>query len=157
MRKQMTVAVYYDDDKILLAMKKRGFGVDRYNGFGGRVETGETIEECAKREIFEEGGIVVEDLEKRGVVDFEFDGKTGEVLEVNFFRILKYTGLPRETDEMRPEWFKVDSLPYEKMFPADRVIFPYLLGGQKFSGRVLYNQSLDAIVEKDIRVVDSLE
>ena len=40
---------------ICLAMKKRGFGVNRWNGVGGKVDDqNETIEEAAKRETKEE-------------------------------------------------------------------------------------------------------
>lgn len=38
-----------NDDNILLGMKKRGFGVGWWNGFGGKVHSDETIFEAAKR------------------------------------------------------------------------------------------------------------
>jgi len=38
-----------EQDRILLGMKKRGFGAGWWNGFGGKVQQGETIEEAAKR------------------------------------------------------------------------------------------------------------
>lgn len=34
---------------VLLGMKKRGFGAGKWNGFGGKVQPGETIEEAARR------------------------------------------------------------------------------------------------------------
>ena len=37
------------DDQILLAMKKRGFGSDRYNGVGGKIEPGDTVEQAMIR------------------------------------------------------------------------------------------------------------
>ena len=45
-------------------MKKRGFGVGKWNGFGGKVEAGETVVEAAAREVTEECGYSVktEDL-----------------------------------------------------------------------------------------------
>lgn len=46
-------------DQILLGMKKRGFGMGKWNGFGGKVEPGETIEEGALREMAEESGVCV--------------------------------------------------------------------------------------------------
>jgi hypothetical protein len=36
-------------NKILLGYKKRGFGVNKWNGLGGKCEPGESIIECAKR------------------------------------------------------------------------------------------------------------
>lgn len=38
----------------LLGLKKRGFGEGKYNGFGGKVEQGETIRQAAIRELQEE-------------------------------------------------------------------------------------------------------
>ena len=54
MKKQLTLVAVLKENNILLGMKKRGFGEGRWNGFGGKVETGETIEEGAKRELKEE-------------------------------------------------------------------------------------------------------
>ena len=47
--KLLTLAFVCRDREILLGFKKRGFGAGRWNGFGGKVENGETIEEGAKR------------------------------------------------------------------------------------------------------------
>ena len=47
--KLYTLALIRNNDNILLGMKKRGFGVGRWNGFGGKVHSGETILEAAKR------------------------------------------------------------------------------------------------------------
>lgn len=35
--------------EILLGLKKRGFGEGKWNGFGGKVEPGETIPQAAAR------------------------------------------------------------------------------------------------------------
>lgn len=42
------------DGKVLLGRKKRGFGVSKWNGFGGKIEAGETFLQCAVRELREE-------------------------------------------------------------------------------------------------------
>eukprot|EP00729_Bicosta_minor_P028396 gene28396-12164_t len=49
-----------ETSRILLGMKKRGFGAGKWNGFGGKVEVGETIVEGAVREMQEESGLVVQ-------------------------------------------------------------------------------------------------
>ena len=43
--------------QVLLGMKKKGFGVGKWNGFGGKVELGESIAQGAHRELTEEAGI----------------------------------------------------------------------------------------------------
>ncbi len=35
--------------RILLGRKKRGFGKEKWNGFGGKIDAGETFRECAVR------------------------------------------------------------------------------------------------------------
>jgi len=111
-KKIMTLCLVHEHPRVLLGMKKRGFGAGRWNGFGGKLHEGETIEEAAKREVLEETGLTVEELSKRGVVDFEFENDP-TILEVHIFRIEKYAGEPAETEEMRPQWFTVDEIPFK--------------------------------------------
>ena len=47
--KLLTLVMIMKNDKILLGMKKRGFGVNRWNGFGGKLQPGESILDAAKR------------------------------------------------------------------------------------------------------------
>ena len=47
--KLLTLLFVMRPNQVLLGMKKRGFGVGRWNGFGGKVQVGETIEDAAKR------------------------------------------------------------------------------------------------------------
>ena len=47
--KILTLAFVRRHGEILLGFKKRGFGAGKWNGFGGKVEAGETIEDAAKR------------------------------------------------------------------------------------------------------------
>ena len=70
----------------------------RYNGFGGKVESNETIEQGAKREVLEEAGIKVQKLEKVGIHEFEFAHDKGNILEVHVFQVLEYSGEPIETE-----------------------------------------------------------
>lgn len=47
--KLFTLIVVMNGDEVLLGMKKRGFGIGKWNGFGGKVEAGETIADSAIR------------------------------------------------------------------------------------------------------------
>ena len=84
-RKILTLCIIHKDDSVLLGMKKRGFGAGRWNGFGGKVQEGETIEDALKRELQEEAGIKAEHLDKAGIIDFEFKGNP-EILQVHIFK-----------------------------------------------------------------------
>ena len=106
-RKLLTLSLILKDNKILLGMKKRGFGQGRWNGFGGKVIEGETIEEAAKRELKEEVGILAKKLERRGILRFTFDNSPNELLEVHVFLVSEFEGKPLESEEMKPQWFKI--------------------------------------------------
>jgi 8-oxo-dGTP diphosphatase/2-hydroxy-dATP diphosphatase len=157
MKKQLTLCVVIRDNKILLGMKKRGFGVGRWNGFGGKVDAGETIEDAAKRELKEESGIVAKALEKIGILEFEFQNDP-KILEVHIFRIDRFEGEPIETEEMRPKWFDKATIPYDQMWSDDIYWLPLLLAGKKFRGRFLFDKPSDAdyaskIISKEIEEV----
>lgn len=137
--KQLTLCFIVQGDKILLGMKKRGFGEGRWNGFGGKVAPGETIREAALREIREEVGVTPQDLEEYGVINFEFENDP-KVLEVHIFKVTAFTGTPAESEEMRPQWFDLDKIPYEEMWSDDIYWIPLLLAGKKFKGRFCFDK-----------------
>ena len=133
MKKKYTLCVIHQNDHVLLGMKKRGFGKNRWNGFGGKLEEGETLKEAAMRELKEEVGIIPLSLKKRGILLFR--GVVKEILEVHVFGITSFEGDPIETEEMRPQWFKTKEIPFENMWPDDKHWFPLLLSGKSFHGR----------------------
>ena len=153
MKKQMTLCIVRQGNRVLLGMKKKGFGAGRWNGFGGKVEAGETVEAAARREIKEEAGIEVTDIEKIGIIDFEFKGKEG-ILEVNIYRSTDFIGEPVESDEMKPQWFAADKIPFTEMWPDDIHWFPLFLAGKKFIGRFLFGEDGgNTIVEQELKEV----
>jgi len=142
MKKQLTLTIVYRNDKVLLGLKKRGFGVGRWNGFGGKVEEGETITEAAIRELKEESGIEAIEIEKMGILDFEFESEA-KVLQVHIFRVTNFNAGPVETDEMTPQWFDAAKIPFDNMWPDDIYWLPYLLEGKKFKGKFLFDRPSD--------------
>jgi mutator protein MutT len=112
--KQLTLVIVTNGNRILLGMKKRGFGAGLYNGFGGKVEPGETIEEAAKRELWEEVGIVANELSNVGQLEFVFADESPDLL-VHLFLLSPYEGEVTESEEMKPEWYTFDTIPYSQM------------------------------------------
>lgn len=47
--KLLTLVLVVQPGRVLLGMKKRGFGAGKWNGFGGKVQPGESIEDAARR------------------------------------------------------------------------------------------------------------
>jgi ADP-ribose pyrophosphatase YjhB (NUDIX family) len=138
MKKILTLGYLIKENEICLGMKKRGFGEGNWNGYGGKVEEGESIEEATIREVKEESGVIVElgALNKVAIVEFFF--KDGKHLEVHTFFVREWKGVPVETEEMRPEWFPYEKIPYEKMWADDEYWFPRALAGEKLLGKVWF-------------------
>lgn len=131
--RKVTLCFLLRENEICLAMKKRGFGAGKYNGVGGKLDEGETVEQAALREVQEEIGVAVsiKDLEHAGTVTFTFTTKPDWDQEVHIFLIRKWNGDPIETEEMAPEWFALHEIPYEKMWIDDKHWLPTVLEGKK--------------------------
>lgn len=157
MKSIQTLVIIHWDGKVLLGMKKRGFGAGRWNGFGGKVKEGETIEAAAKRELQEEAGIEAVGLQKIGLLNFEFMGKE-DTIEGHIFSASEIVGLPTESEEMKPQWFDTDKIPYAEMWPDDPYWMPFLLTGRKFVGRFKFGEDGGkTVVEKEIHEVQDFK
>lgn len=96
-----------EDDEVLLIQSKN-FRGDYYGLVAGFVETGETLEEAACREIMEETGICVQNLQYRASQPWPFPS----VLMVGFTAEYKSGTLHLQTSELRKgDWFKRSALP----------------------------------------------
>lgn len=146
------------DDHVLLAMKNQGLGEGRWNGFGGKVEEGESVEEAAIRELKEEVSIDATEIHRMGVLEFSFQNNP-KILEVHVFRVDDFQGEPIESEEMlRPQWFHFDSIPYDKMWSDDEFWLPLLIERKRFEGRFLFDRPSDAeysakIIENELKVI----
>jgi len=136
------------EGKVLLGMKKRGFGAGRMNGFGGKVEQGESILEAAKRELHEEANIIATDITACGQIFFAFEDSP-VLMDVHVYRVDKWDGVIQETEEMQPAWHSVKSaqegsadapdlpaIPFDRMWPDDTLWLPSFLAGKTIVGRV---------------------
>lgn len=130
-----TLVYLFRDGEILLAMKKRGFGEGMWNGAGGKVKDGESVREAAVRETQEEIGVTPQLSEPHGTIDFT--DPDGSRWTVHVFRTETFGGEPGESEEMRPQWFSVEDIPYDQCWDDDRYWLPLLISGKKFSARVV--------------------
>lgn len=154
--KQLTLLFLRKQDEVLLAMKKRGFGANRWNGVGGKLDEGETIEEALVRETQEEIGVTPLDYERVADIVFheQHEGKQTEMY-VAVFTTYTWVGEPSESEEMAPQWFHTQEIPYTQMWPDDEYWLPQVLDGKKLRA-VFHLDDHDQIVSKQVTEVHAL-
>ena len=138
--RQCTLCLLIKNEQILLAMKKRGFGMGRWNGTGGKVEAGEEIIDAAKRETKEEIGVDIINPEKFGVFHFSFPHKPEFDQDVHLFVAKKWDGEPTESEEMLPKWFSFNEIPYDKMWDDDKHWLGRVLKGEKLEADFVFGE-----------------
>lgn len=126
-------------DQICLAMKKRGFGAGKWNGVGGKPEPEDlSIEATARREAFEEIGVQPQEIEKVGEMQFEFPHNPDWNMRVHVYFCEEWTGEPAESEEMKPEWYKIEDIPHNQMWADDWYWLPKALRGEYIEATFKY-------------------
>jgi 8-oxo-dGTP diphosphatase len=117
-------------EEFLLQLKSKGrFGEGFWNAPGGKIQTGETPEEAARREVEEETGLVIKSLEKVGELEFFF-GKSKIVPDWTAVVLLckDFEGKQKhESSEGELKWYRGNEIPYDKMWSDDKYWLPVLI------------------------------
>jgi 8-oxo-dGTP diphosphatase len=133
--------------KILLGHKKRGFAQGKIDGFGGKLNPGESALQAAVRELAEESGIVAqpEKMVPMGVINFIFPMNPAWNQEVHVFIAQSWQGEPVESEEMQPEWFPLTGIPFDQMWADSRIWLPSLLAGASIKAEFTYSDDNETV------------
>ena len=108
---------------------------------GGHVRDGESIVESTIREVKEETGLTVTNLQLCGVI-YWYNDETKDRFFVFDFRTDTYSGqLTEETDEGKVFWADVDLLPTLNLARGLRERLPMFLEGKYNEGFGTWNQT----------------
>ena len=119
------VAVIWNEERQILIDRRLPEGIlgGLWEFPGGKLEPGETIEECIKREIWEEIGIVIEVGEHLITIEHTY---THLRVTLTVHQCRHLTGIPQplESDEIR--WVKLDEIDQFTFPKANEKIIDFL-------------------------------
>jgi 8-oxo-dGTP diphosphatase len=148
--KEFTVCVLLKGDDILLRLGTRGVSIGKWCAPGGKIEAGETKEDCAIRELREETGYSISKagLVYHGNVDSNFPDDEA-VYRVHVFSFKGDAGkqsTQREKAEL--SWFNKSMLPKDKMWKDYELWIDRVYRNEGFSIEVYYRSKDGDTIER---------
>lgn len=132
--KETTLCYLEQDGKYLMLLrnkKKQDANAGKWIGVGGKVEPGETPEECLLREVKEETGLELTEYAYRGKITFYLDPYEDEITH-----LYTATGFRGELMENCPEgelrWIPLEEIPNLRLWEGDRYFLKELMKGNEW-------------------------
>ncbi|MBO5953178.1 MAG: 8-oxo-dGTP diphosphatase [Oscillospiraceae bacterium] len=123
---QTTLCYITRDDQVLMlhrVKKQNDINKDKWIGIGGKLEHGESPDECLLREAREETGLTLTGWRMRGIVTF-CQGDTAESMYL--FTCDSFTGSLKACDEGELQWVSRDFLDSLPQWEGDRIFLKLL-------------------------------
>jgi len=124
--------------------KKGGMHEGKWNGLGGKINEGETPEECAVREVFEESGLKIKEPKLVGVISFPFNvSKAGESWIVFVFSAENFEGkIIDNSAEGELAWIDNGKLLELNLNGGDIIFLPFVLENRLFTAKIVYKEDI---------------
>ncbi len=137
--KLATLCYVRRDGRTLMIHRNKRIGdlhQGKWNGLGGKLDPGESPEQCVIREVREESGLHIRNPRYHGLLVFA-DFKNEDWF-VWVFSATDFDGDLAETGEGALQWIPTADLTTLNLWPSDPIFFPWLEGGKTFSARFQY-------------------
>lgn len=122
---QMTTLGYMEKEDQYLMLhrikKENDVNHDKWIGIGGKLEYGESPEECMIREAKEETGLTITSWKFRGILSFLCDQQDPEY--ICLYTIDGFEGTLKECDEGTLEWVSKKEISNLKLWEGDKIFF----------------------------------
>ena len=137
-----TLCYITDGEKTLMlhrVKKENDMHEGKWNGLGGKLEAGESPEECVIREVYEESGLTIKNPKLKGIITFpKFD-------EIDDWLVFVYTansfkGNTIDSDEGVLEWIDNSKLLDLNLWEGDKIYMKWLDKGELFSAKFIYKK-----------------
>ena len=130
----ITTLCYLEKDEKYLMLhrtkKKNDINKGKWLGIGGKLESGETPEECLKREVQEETGYKLNSYEFRGLVIFNYNDD--EPLFMYLYTSSDFSGNQHECDEGNLKWIPKKEIFDLKLWEGDKIFLELLFKNTPF-------------------------
>jgi 8-oxo-dGTP diphosphatase len=110
----------------------------KWNGLGGKLEGGESPEECAIREVWEESGLRMLNPVLRGIITFPQFAKS-EDWYTYIYVAYQFAGELIDSSEGVLAWVDNDKLFDLNLWPGDRIFMRWLDDQRFFSAKFVYH------------------
>ena len=109
----------------------------KWNGLGGKLEPGESPEECVRREVLEESGLKIRNPRLHGLI--MFPNFKGDDWYVFVFTAREFDGELIDSPEGKLEWIPDEKLPDLNLWESDHIFMPWIQKGKFFSAKFIYD------------------
>ena len=117
--------------------KENDYHKGKWNGLGGKLNLGESPEECAIREIKEESGLTVKNPSLKGFLTFpNFDGVDDWYVFV--FTFDEFNGNLIDSPEGKLEWVPNKGLTSLNLWEGDKIFLEWIFSEKIFSAKFNY-------------------
>lgn len=158
---QDTTLCYIEQDNKYLMLyrnkKKNDLNAGKWIGVGGKVEPGETPEECAIRETWEETGLTLKSVVRRGVIMFYSDVWENEAMYL--YSATDFEGeISEDCNEGDLKWIPKDEIMELNLWEGDRIFLQDMLDGKMNIYMSLYYEGDTLVkVQNDIYRIGRIE
>lgn len=125
---KLTTLCYIEQDEKYLMLhrvkKENDLNHDKWIGVGGKLEDGETPEECLLREVQEETGYTLTQYRLRGIITFLSDEWESETMYL--YTATGFTGTQCTCDEGNLVWVPKKEIESLKLWEGDKIFFRFL-------------------------------